>query len=452
MATNGKRRAQLLRQTMTNYHQHNYEEALGQQFNAEVRGLLGCRVGAVYLRPLVSEADALFRALSKGGCAAARQIFAWPFQRVAVYWEGNEIRMEADWPEDLAITNVPLGDVALYPHTESKQRGDVWFPGINEYGELVGMWLDDVSCPHILIGGTTGSGKSVAMHSIAIQVARNYPRTRLVLMDAKDGDGLSPIGHLRGQVAPLSVTLPQIKAALAWLVDTVKARQAQSPRAYAELPAYKESLSPVYAFVDEIQEIAMSDREVAEAVRLVTAKGRSVKVHLLLGTQKPLQKVFGDNLTKGNIPGRLALHAMNYKDSEILVGGEEPRADYLWPYEAWVIHPAARHCRVQLFSVAGRELADAPAGPPEMEEWPDLALHEAAGTLDSMKDEPCGEPDRSAAALAAVSMGYGRDRFRHLLKEWSVPTFGNDKMGALLCWARAVLGKLQEHDHIVQKG
>ena len=409
-----------------------------RRYRVHVESVNGPRVGALYVKTNVKDADSLYTALSKKDCAAVRQIFPWEFQKIAVYWEGRAIRIEADWPTHLAMLDVRLNDIMPHP----KHDPSVFFPGINEAGDVVSMSVSD-SCPHILVGGTTGVGKSVAMQNIVIQLASCYPNVKLALIDAKGGEGLGPIAHTQGLVAPIAITENQITAALSWILQEMQNRYNRQPSDFRDKKTYSNSLTPLYIFLDEIQEVTMHNRNLAEIVRKLAAQCRAVKIHLFLSTQKPLVEVFGNSTTKSNVPGRLALMTVNYKDSELIVGSNFPRADYLKPWEAWCISPAERYRRAQLFNVTEKELLAAPTGKPEMDAWPIIAMSDAMGQLSGPVSMNVS-PKQGVISIFGAKCGIGRGKLQKALEQAGVAERNSTKAGAIRDWGREALQAMKE--------
>lgn len=409
-----------------------------RRFRIHVTSVNAPRVGALYVKTNVKDADKLFIALSKTDCAAVRQIFPWEFQHIATYWEGRSIRIEADWPKHLATLDVRLKDIMPHPRHDPS----VFFPGVNEHGDVVAMSIDD-TCPHVLVGGTTGTGKSVAMQNIIMQLAACYPDVKLILVDAKGGEGLGPIAHVKGQVAPISITENQISAALSYVWKEMQNRYNHQPNDFRDRKSYSNSLTPIYIFLDEIQEVTMRNQNLAEIVRKLAAQCRAVKIHLFLSTQKPLVEVFGNSTTKSNVPGRLALRTVNYKDSELIVGSNFPRADFLQPWEAWCISPLERYRRTQLFNVTEQELLEAPAGEPEMDDWPAIAMSDAAGQLAGPISLNIG-PKQGIISILAAKCGIGRGKLQKALEQAGVPERNSTKAGIIRDWGREALQAAKE--------
>lgn len=409
----------------------------GKRRRIQVDSLSGPRVGALYVRANIGDADALFTALSKKDCAAARQIFPWKFDHIAVYWEGHRLRVEASWEPQLAVTDIRLADIALRPNN----KPNVFFPGVSEFGDVITLTIDD-ACAHLLCGGGSGMGKSVSFQNLVLQ-ASSHQENRLILIDAKQGEGLGPVAHVQGQIAPIATTHAEITAALSWIFQEMKKRYNHQPSDFRDRKRYSDSLTPVYIFLDEVQEVAMQDGNLAEIIRKLAAESRAVKIRLFLSTQKPVMAVFGSNITKSNIPGRLALRTVNYKDSELVVGGKFPRADHLQPWEAWCISPAERFRRAQLFNVTEKELLAAPTGKPEMDDWPVIAMSDAMGQLAGPAKLNI-EPKQGVISIFGAKCGIGQGKLQKALDQAGVPERNSTKARGIRDWGREALKSMKE--------
>lgn len=410
----------------------------GQSFRIQVDTLSGPRVGALYVHTTVADASKLFSVLSKVDCSAVRQIFPWNFENVACYWEGKRIRLEANWPPLLAVTDVRLSDIHPHPRGEP----NLFFPGINEYGDVIALTVDD-SCPHFLLGGTTGVGKSVAMQNIVLQFASHFPKTRLVLVDGKKGDGLGPVAHIQGQVGPIALSPDEITASISCVLKEMTDRYNRQPANFRDRKSYRKSLIPWYVFLDEVQEIALGSPHVAECLRKLAAQSRAVSIHLIMSTQKPLMEVFGNNTTKSNVPGRLALRTVNFTDSKLVVGGKFPRADYLQPWEAWCITPTEKYRRAQLFNVTEKELSSATAGRPEMDSWPMVDMADAMGQLAGPIKVNI-TPKQAVISIFGAKCGMGRDKLQTAWETAGEPEKSSTKAGYKRDWGREALRVMRE--------
>lgn len=411
----------------------------GQPTRLHVTKLSAPRVGALYITANISDVDKVFTALSKKDCAIGRQIFSWDFGHIACYFENRRIRLEASWPPSLAITDVRFSDCGSHP----KDKPNVFFPGINEHGDVVAMTIDD-ACPHLLVGGHSGSGKSVLLRNTVMQFSSYYPTVRVILVDGKQGEGLFPVAHAQGQIGPIAITMPEIRAAISCVLTEMQDRYARQPTDFRDREKYRKTLIPWFIFLDEIQEIVMNDSEMAEIIRKLAAQSRAVDIHLILSTQKPLVQVFGDSTTKSNVPGRLALRTVNYKDSELVVGSNFPRADYLQPWEAWVITPSEMYRRTQLFNVTEKELSKIPVGKPEMDSWPAIDMADAIGQFAGPIKMNISPPQAIISIIGAQSKPrpMGQPALQAAWEQAGDPEKSSTKARAKRDWGRRALAIL----------
>ena len=199
-----------------------------------------------------------------------------------------------------------------------------------------------------LVSGQTGSGKSVALRSAVLQLARD-PDNRLVLVDGKMGEGLAGLAHLPGVVGPVAIDAPAARAALGWAAVQMRERYQVGNGG-----------GRVVVVVDEFQEWS-GDAVFVDLMRKLAAQGRAAHVHLIAATQHPAVDAFGDSTTRRNLTGKLALRVGDPDASRVAVGGNLPRADYLLGAgDAYAVGPGACH-RVQMAYV-GQPDIDAAAG------------------------------------------------------------------------------------------
>lgn len=198
--------------------------------------------------------------------------------------------------------------------------------------------------PHLLVAGTTGSGKSVFINSLLVSLlSRHTPDTlQLGLVDPKQVEfacyGTLP--HLVGGGVATSVfeAMPIIN----WAVDEMERRldiltgaRVKDLSSYnAKVPEGKK-LSRVLLVVDEFADMILGavTKEEKEEVKQfevgltrLAQKARAAGIHLLLSTQKPITKVV-TTVLKGNIPARVAFKVSNATDSRVIL--DEGGADLL---------------------------------------------------------------------------------------------------------------------------
>lgn len=360
------------------------------------------------------------------------------------FMTGNRLRLEVGWPAELAENDIRLSTIGSNP----KEPGR-WIVGKAENGRTVAAGLGD-SAPHYLFGGATGAGKSVGMRSALAQMARNnamngQPSTAFVLIDLKYGEGFGPLAHIPALVGPLAGGLEEGRAALAWTVKEMITRYERMGES-GNREAFLGTLPRLVVAVDELQEMT-DDPLAVEAVRRLASQGRAAKIHLMIGTQHPVQAVFGDPQIKRNLAGRVAFRTDDWKSSEVIIGGSSPRADrLLGKGDSYVCVPG-RTVRVQTAYMTPDEMRAIAGGQPRFDAWPELADDPLGREMDSNVGGSM-DPKEASLAIANAVERAGRDRLKHRFTEAGLSMPGNTKAARLRDWGRNVVLLLQENEGI----
>lgn len=204
-------------------------------------------------------------------------------------------------------------------------------------------WLDLVADgPHALICGTTGSGKSVALRTWLQQLSQHYtPRQlRLILFDYKGGAALRPfvgLPHVEGLVTDLEPLEAKrvFKALAAELRDREVSLQT---RGFSDLAQWRrdspEDCPPrLLCVVDEYKVMVATHPRDVETLLDLTARGRSLGIHLLLATQSAAGVVTGQ--MRANLGLRVCFRTATLADSLDLLG-DGAAAELTEPGLAWV--------------------------------------------------------------------------------------------------------------------
>lgn len=188
--------------------------------------------------------------------------------------------------------------------------------------------------PHLLIAGSTGSGKTIALNSLILSLLyRNTPSTlRLILVDPKrvEFPVYNDIPHL---LTPVVVDVDKAINALRWAIGEMERRfDVLSESGSRDIGSYNQSLSRseepmpyIVVVVDELADIMASRGREAEAVIVRLAQmARAVGIHLILATQRPSVEVI-TGLIKANITARMAFQVASQVDSRTVLdsGGAE---------------------------------------------------------------------------------------------------------------------------------
>ncbi|MCL5429214.1 MAG: DNA translocase FtsK [Chloroflexi bacterium] len=184
--------------------------------------------------------------------------------------------------------------------------------------------------PHLLVAGTTGSGKSVLISAIAIcLVMNNSPEDlRLVMIDPKMVElvRFNGLPHLLGKV---ETELERINAVLRWVVaemqrrykllEAARARDIESYNQKAARKADDEHLPRIVVLIDELADLMMSTAEHTEATLVRLAQmARATGIHLVVATQRPSTDVV-TGLIKANFPARISFAVASSIDSRVIL-------------------------------------------------------------------------------------------------------------------------------------
>ena len=200
--------------------------------------------------------------------------------------------------------------------------------GTNISGESI---VGNVSkMPHMLVAGTTGSGKSVSLNSIILSILYKASPTdvKFVMIDPKmvEFKIYNDIPHLH---IPVVTDCKKASGALQWAVFEMERRyRLFSETSARELEAYnqiakndeeREEMPRIIVVIDELADLMMTAaKEVEESICRVAQKGRAAGMHLIIATQSPRADVI-TGLMKANIPSRIAFKVSSALESRIIL-------------------------------------------------------------------------------------------------------------------------------------
>lgn len=182
--------------------------------------------------------------------------------------------------------------------------------------------------PHLLVAGTTGSGKSEALRTLVSSLAHDYPPSTVAfaLIDFKGGAGLGDLARLPHVASLLTDLEPHLaKRALLALAAELDHRKralaAAGGTSYLNWPqrtGEPERPPRLVIVVDEFQEITASYREFVPDLARLAAQGRSLGIHLVLSTQRPAGAVSAE--IRANVSTTIALRTSSADESRDLIG------------------------------------------------------------------------------------------------------------------------------------
>ena len=203
--------------------------------------------------------------------------------------------------------------------------------GMNVSGEPVSS--DLTGLPHLLIAGTTGSGKSVCVNSILCCLLLNHSPAslRLIMVDPKRVEltGYNGIPHL---LSPVITDTEKVVGALQWVQREMDARYHRfSQVGTRNIAEYNKSQADKFPYmvvvIDELADLMMlAPDETERALTRLAQLARATGIHLILATQRPSTDVV-TGLIKANFPARIAFAVASGIDSRVIL--DQPGAERL---------------------------------------------------------------------------------------------------------------------------
>lgn len=222
--------------------------------------------------------------------------------------------------------------------------------GMDEDGVPLLIRLPSPDVAHVLVAGTTGSGKTVLLRTMAISLALRHPRRghlALVLIDPKGGRAFGCFEGLPQLVRPVVRNTEKAVEALDSLVRLMERRDQLG-----------ESRPPVVVFIDELADLIMVGGK--EAERLLTRlvqRGREAGVHVVAATQKPTSAVLGSLMT-ANFPVRLVGKVATAQDARVASGRSGTGAERLQGRGDFIAVAEGRLLRFQAAYISTEEVKE----------------------------------------------------------------------------------------------
>ena len=331
-------------------------------------------------------------------------------QDIALALAAPRVRIEAPIPGKAAIgieiPNKSTAPVLLREVVESKEFMAAKSPIAFALGKDIAgkvMFADLDRMPHLLIAGSTGSGKSVCINDIIISmVYKSAPSdVRMILIDPKvvEMKVFSTLPHL---LLPVVTDPKKAAGALKWAVLEMEQRyqkmaqkNARGLDRYNSLVEEAERLPRIVIVIDELADLMMvAAKDVEESICRIAQLGRASGIHLIVATQRPSTDII-TGLIKANIPSRIAFMVSSAVDSRVIM--DESGAEKLLGKGDMLFHAngANKPVRAQAAFVSDEEVervmdffGENEATPPVQESaFEDLTSGAATGAQGNGKQE-----------------------------------------------------------------
>lgn len=223
---------------------------------------------------------------------------------------------------------VRLSDVLTSQSFTDKKKSIPMALGVDIAGQAV--VVDLAKMPHLLVAGTTGSGKSVSVNTMICSMLMTHsPESlRLIMVDPKMLE-LSMYDDIPHLLVPVVTSPHKATKALAWAVFEMERRyQMMSEAKVRNLEGFNrlaarsedlEELPMIVILIDELADLMMvAGKEVEQSICRIAQKARAAGIHLILATQRPSVDVI-TGLIKANLPSRLAFQVSSKIDSRTIL-------------------------------------------------------------------------------------------------------------------------------------
>ena len=269
---------------------------------------------------------------------------------LAMEMQAESVRVLAPIPGRNAVGIEVPNKVSTVVYIRSLMEGDEWRKakaGASNIPIILGrdvagkaVIANLAKAPHLLIAGSTGSGKSVCMNTLIMSLLSKFSPydLRLILVDPKFVElaMYRPIPHL---ITPVVNNAKQVPLALRWGVNEMERRyqilasvKAKNLEAFNNRPRKPEpdldehgnlipdKLPLLVIIIDELADIMMSEAksEVETSICRIAQKGRAAGIHLIIATQTPRKDII-TGVIKANLPTKIAFRVTSGIDSRVIL-------------------------------------------------------------------------------------------------------------------------------------
>ncbi|WP_104042336.1 FtsK/SpoIIIE domain-containing protein [Arthrobacter sp. ZGTC412] len=273
--------------------------------------------------------------------------------------------------------------------------------------------------PHLLVAGTTGSGKSELLRSLTLALALCHPpeRVNFLFVDFKGGSGLGPLAELVHCVGLLTdLSAYEIERALTSLRAEVRLREeALASARVPDLTAYRHTRAsqdfPLPHLVIVIDEFRMLVDDAPEALRelmRLAAIGRSLGIHLVMATQRPQGALTAD--IRANVTSSIALRVQSEMESSDIINSKVAAGISVEaPGRAFLARGTEAPLEFQTASIGPAQAGSSPADAVKVQLAADCLAFTGFGGADIRR--PTGQtPAQAARPLVAMVRDLWRER------------------------------------------
>ncbi len=185
------------------------------------------------------------------------------------------------------------------------------------------VWADLSKLPHLLMAGTTGSGKSVGLNTFILSLikCKKPAEVKFILIDPKRVE-FAAYNNQKYLFCPVVTDNAKAAATLEYLAQEMERRYAlfeeNMARNIAEYSEDNPPLPYLVCVIDEFADLMAADKKVEKSVQVLAQKARACGIHLILATQRPSVDVV-TGVLKANFPSRLAYKTASATDSRTIL-------------------------------------------------------------------------------------------------------------------------------------
>lgn len=258
---------------------------------------------------------------------------------LGIYLELNDgQRVISGYDSGEIYLDIPMKERRFYQYSELlnyeefEEFGLSVVIGVDNLNQPVHMDFADSNSPHILIAGTTGSGKSIAIETILGGLLKKYKSSELLvsIVDPKgvefvnfeDFDQIKNSGLSEGIVEDADGALELLENAIIEMERRKHLFRNVRARSLKEYNEIQENPLPRHLIIIDEYAVLVSDRNyrnmLEDKLKVIAQKARFAGIHLLIATQKPTAEVI-NTVIKSNLPSRLALKVSSNTDSQVIL-------------------------------------------------------------------------------------------------------------------------------------